>query len=300
MSIPVLPKGTILLENQVAGHTFQDSAQAIGMLKSSNEGFIFKPLTKPDCAVREKAFYEQLEVAEDQTSKELRQMVPKFHGVHVMSVRGRDVQFVKLTDITSGMTEPCVIDIKIGKRTWDPTASEAKRMVESSKYVRCKENVGFCIPGFQVFSISAGKVKRYGKEYGKSLDENSVLEAFKLFLNADTKLYRPLIQKILQNLRQIQSWAVRQRKFLLYSSSVLIAYDAKRLKEFICKHDEFLQKLKSDEMLSLNEDSQPDWVQVKMIDFAHQFPNEERTEDTNYTHGIGHLVQIFEDILQHC
>lgn len=28
------------------------------------------------------------------------------------------------------MTEPCIIDIKIGKRTWDPTASEDKIMVE--------------------------------------------------------------------------------------------------------------------------------------------------------------------------
>lgn len=28
------------------------------------------------------------------------------------------------------MTEPCIIDIKIGSRTWDPTASEDKIMVE--------------------------------------------------------------------------------------------------------------------------------------------------------------------------
>lgn len=196
------------------------------------------------------------------------------------------------------MTEPCVIDIKIGKRTWDPLASEAKRMVESSKYVRCKENVGFCIPGFQVFSIKAGKIKRYGKEYGKSLDENTVLEAFKLFLNADTKIYRPLVMKILFHLRNIQNWALKQRKFLLYSSSVLIAYDAKRLKEFICKHDDFLKQLKTDEMVSVNTGDSQDWVQVKMIDFAHQFPNEDQVEDTNYTFGIGHLVNIFEDILQ--
>lgn len=178
---------------------------------------------------------------------------------------------------------------------------------QQSKYVRCKENVGFCIPGFQVFSISAGKIKRYGKEYGKSLDENTVIEAFKLFLNADTKLYRPLISKILQSLQRIQNWALMQRKFNLYSSSVLIAYDAKRLKEFICGHDEFLEQLKTcDEMVSVQSmgggggDSRPDWIQVKMIDFAHQFPNEDDMPDTNYIHGIGHLVKMFEDILLKC
>lgn len=91
MSIPTLPKGTILLENQVAGHTFQDSAEAIGMLKSAGEGFIFKPLTKPVCAVHEKEFYEIIERAEDPVVKELRQYVPNFHGVHVMNIRGKDV-----------------------------------------------------------------------------------------------------------------------------------------------------------------------------------------------------------------
>lgn len=165
--------------------------------------------------------------------------------------------------------------------------------------MRCKENIGFCIPGFQVFSISAGKIKRYGKEYGKSLDENTVLEAFKLFLNADTKLYRPLISKMLSTLQKIRNWALMQRKFCLYSSSVLLAYDAKRLKEFICRHDEFLKQLTCDEMVSVHGGDASDWIQVKMIDFAHQFPND-GAPDENYINGIEHLVKIFEDILQKC
>lgn len=166
--------------------------------------------------------------------------------------------------------------------------------------MRCKENCGFCIPGFQVFSISAGKIKRYGKEYGKSLDENTVIEAFNLFLNADTRLYRPLISKMLVSLQRIQNWARMQRKFCLTSSSVLLVYDAKRLKEFICRHDEFLKQLTCDEMVSVHgvAGDAPDWIQVKMIDFAHQFPNEDQLPDTNYIHGIEHLVKIFEDILE--
>lgn len=93
-TIPTLPKGTILLENQVAGHTFQDSAEAIGMLKSAGEGFVFKPLTKPACAVREKEFYKVLDCVEDPVLKELKQYVPNFHGVHVMNIRGRNVSWL--------------------------------------------------------------------------------------------------------------------------------------------------------------------------------------------------------------
>jgi inositol-polyphosphate multikinase len=66
------------------------------------------------------------------------------------------------------------MDVKIGKRTWDPLASTAKREAEDSKYKSCKENLGLCIPGFQVYSISSGKVKRYGKEYGKKLNPETI------------------------------------------------------------------------------------------------------------------------------
>lgn len=40
------------------------------------------------------------------------------------------IEFLKLVDITHDMTEPCIIDIKIGKRTWDPLASEEKTVEE--------------------------------------------------------------------------------------------------------------------------------------------------------------------------
>lgn len=48
-----------------------------------------------------------------------------------------------------------------------------------------------------------------------------------------------------------------------------------------------------------------EWVQVKMIDFAHTFTNAEIPEscsklDQNYLKGIESLVKIFEDILKSC
>lgn len=311
ISIPKLPHGTILLENQVAGHTFQDSAEAVGMLKSTNEGCVFKPLTKPLCAEREKQFYETVsKVSSVPVILELKPLVPVYHGTVTMKVRDKNIEFLKLTDITFGMAEPCVIDIKIGRRTWDPLATEEKRLVESGKYVRTKENVGFCIPGFQVSSISAGKLKRYGKEYGKGLDEKSVYEAFKIFLNADTRLFRPLIAKILTKLYEVQSWAHEQRQFHIYSSSVLIVYDAKRLKDLLGLKTipplnatgtlDPVDSVAIEEMISTegNGDNLDDWVQVKMIDFAHIFPAKDGEPDLNYIHGINHLVAIFETLLQ--
>lgn len=72
------------------------------------------------------------------------------------------------------MAEPCIIDIKIGKRTWDPLASPEKIRAEEQKYQACKQNLGFCIPGFQVYDIKTGRIKRYGKDYGKKLNQDTV------------------------------------------------------------------------------------------------------------------------------
>lgn len=38
------------------------------------------------------------------------------------------------------------------------------------------------IPGFQVFDISTGRIKRYGKEYGKKLNDTTVRDGIDLML----------------------------------------------------------------------------------------------------------------------
>lgn len=92
------------------------------------------------------------------------------------------------------------MDIKIGKRTWDPLANCVKiqseevrnqkfraaaifiidqynRYVQNhlqKKYEACKSTLGLCIPGFQVYSVRSGVCKRFGKEYGKNLNATSI------------------------------------------------------------------------------------------------------------------------------
>lgn len=87
-----------------------------------------------------------------------------------------ETTFLELGDITKGMSEPCVMDIKIGKRTWDPLAGEEKKLAEGKKYLESRRAYGFCIPGFQVYRLSDAQLKKFGKDYGKQLNEKSVVE----------------------------------------------------------------------------------------------------------------------------
>lgn len=183
------------------------------------------------------------------------------------------VKFLILKDLTEGMYEPCVMDIKIGRQTWDPLAGPAKRAGEEKKYAQCKEEYGFCIPGFQVCRLSTGFVKKYGKDYGKKLNKEMVVEgnrerkwynlfrppekylqklnrfyfsalmrsmylfiftAMEIFLNAKPGQppCRNLIVQFLSTLWKILKFFRLQTKFRFYSSSVLLAYDAKRLRQY--------------------------------------------------------------------
>lgn len=54
-----------------------------------------------------------------------------------------------------------------------------------------------------------------------------------MFLNIDTSYCRHLITPILVQLWAIQKWMRVQKKFKFYSSSILIAYDCRKLKQFM-------------------------------------------------------------------
>ncbi|XP_001655995.2 inositol polyphosphate multikinase isoform X1 [Aedes aegypti] len=369
---PTLPEGLQPMDDQVAGHAFFDTADSVGLLKCSEDASVLKPAGKLLCGLREIKFYEQIQTATTETDLlALKDTIPQYLGHMKLPVDGKLYEFIKLSDLTYGMLEPCIMDVKIGCRTWDPQASEEKRKAEESKYQACKRNLGFCIPGFQVYSIANGRRMRYGKDYGKKLTEVTVKDAFRKFLNADSGLCRQLLMQFLSDLWTIQKWARTQTSFRLYSSSVLLVYDARRLKPVLQYQSKSLSS-SSSKLTSCNTSSGPTgtgtssttssplggpsstpgtptsgeieplqhyfkiqrshsafnnyeedmkamrenyvfmrdnlvgsyetkvWASARMIDFAHAFPAEESTIDSNYLQGVESLVKIFEDFLKDC
>jgi 1D-myo-inositol-tetrakisphosphate 5-kinase/inositol-polyphosphate multikinase len=131
----------------------------------------------------------------------------------------------------------------------------------------------------------------------------------------------------------------------MYSSSILLVYDASRLKlqlhrqkslnsspcqspkrspsspmdtveppllykqiqrshSFTNNYEQDIEEMRENYNLMLgslvDETVDDDWVYARMIDFAHVFPAEEQSVDTNYLQGIESLVKIFEDFLKEC
>lgn len=323
---PQLPKGFSPLETQVAGHTFSsDNTQAVGMLKDEAVGCVLKPMGKPQCGERELSFYESITNATDPVLVKARDLVPKFYNKFKLEVNCKMHTFLKLEDLTHGMRKPCIMDIKIGKRTWDPLASPQKRQVEEQKYLHSKQTLGICVPGFQVYKN--GILYKYGKDYGKQLDPAGLRNTITLFLNAQHKGSQPLIKEVLQQLYRIREWFRIQTVLHFYASSLLIVYDYDALELVQYEHAQqngsvlinggdaqppcsnnlkthYNNLTSSNSVLNSFTSESPesafkaeDFVKVRLIDFAHVFQAEDNQLDSNYLFGLENLIQIIEGII---
>ncbi|XP_015126848.1 inositol polyphosphate multikinase [Diachasma alloeum] len=170
-----LPSGMSWLASQVAGHHSDPAKNNIRIIETNN-GCVLKAGQKEDLQTREVSFYEKIKNSDESLYNELRTLTPKYFGTRELLLGKRRIQFIVLEDITVGMIEPCVMDIKIGKRTWDPLASIEKRAAEEVKYVESKKAYGFCIPGFQVYDLSTRDFKKFGKDYGKRLNKETTVQ----------------------------------------------------------------------------------------------------------------------------
>lgn len=298
-----LPSGTNLLQHQVAGHICEMGKDTIGILKDQQLRTVLKAANKPLCGAREIHFYKRVYDDDDSSDdgaaavpsncwSQLRRLTPQYFGTVTLPVADRFVEFLRLQDVTHGMREPCVMDVKIGARTWDPLANAQKMTAEREKYAACKQTLGFCIPGFQVYRTDGG-VQRYGKDFGKSLSRHNVRDVLLDFLNADQLgvADATLLRRFRDGVGAILDWSRAQNTLRLFSSSVLLAYDASALRTNGGgggPDDERAAQLQ---------------VQVKMIDFAHAFERDEcpdsrtESEDRNYVDGVSNLYALFAELL---
>lgn len=82
--------------------------------------------------VREEIFYKSLFDPKHDTDPSLIKL-KSFVPTYIRSQIINDVNFLTLNDLTFGFTNPSLMDVKIGTRTYDRNASKEKIEHESSK-----------------------------------------------------------------------------------------------------------------------------------------------------------------------
>lgn len=89
-----------------------------------------------------------------------------------------------------------------------------------------------------------------------------------------------IVEIMTRQIRAIYKAFESQRKYKIYGSSLLMAYDADAIKSL---EDGKIDKIELE-----------NYVNVKLIDFAHVFPAEGE-RDTNFLRGLANLLSLFEN-----
>uniref|UniRef100_A0A915P2T3 Kinase n=1 Tax=Meloidogyne floridensis TaxID=298350 RepID=A0A915P2T3_9BILA len=284
-----LPPNLEWYEDQIAGHhpsTVRNGVRQIGILKERGKKHIILKLVQPgDRGEREVAFYSRIKLAVSQKQKndvqneeknslllvELSKFLPRFYGCRSIKLYEKDFpkEFLQLEDITYPFKKPCIMDIKIGKVTYDPDATEEKRIKEQSK-CPFQEILGFRILGYRIHT----ETEFYSKDrvWGRERTLENLKQAFEEYLIQARPVQAPdILDRFIERLKSIQDWFLHQKMLHFYASSLLFVYEG---------HSQL-----------------PSIVDVRMIDFSHVFSVESKSQlDENYIHGLLKIIEIFQKI----
>lgn len=221
---PSTPEGLKLLGTQVAGHQFGEAGRKLGML-DRGDGTVLKAVQNPPRGPREVNFYKDVFAKDcmDLVMLELRHFLPCFYGME-----HRDgVDFLVLHNVTSRFSNPNVLDLKMGRVSYDPLATPEKRLHERSKYPP-REKLGFQIIGMMTHSPDTGLPKKLATSECRSVTDTTMLtEGLGQFFGLHHgELRKDVVKALLVRLKQLEKWFLNQTQLAFYASSLLIVYDS--------------------------------------------------------------------------
>ncbi|KAG0457941.1 hypothetical protein HPP92_022798 [Vanilla planifolia] len=270
-------------EHQVAGHQARDGQ--LGPLVDGS-GRFYKPFQNDERGTNELAFYTSFS-SDTRIPSHIRVFFPVFHGTQLINASdGSGIHpHLVLDDLIDGLRLPSVIDLKIGARTWFPSAPDGYfRKCLAKDRESTSSLLGFRISGLQIRDDDIGfwRPSRLDVHHFQVKDVRYLLRRF-VSSNAasDSELdcaFASAIyggsEGVLAQLLDLKAWFEDQTLFHFYSVSVLIAYARDG-----------------------SEDGQgPGRARVRLVDFAHVLEGN-GVIDHNFLGGLCSLIKFVSEIL---
>ncbi|CAI5727521.1 unnamed protein product [Peronospora destructor] len=219
---------------QVGGHS-----TAKTNLRAHN-GRILKPFQSKQRGERERDFYERVFVSEKDLPEfaALRGFLPTYFGTMVIPEVADDKEettsvkeqhhgeFLVLEDLTCGRQSPCIMDVKMGTRSYEKNASAEKITYEKSKFP-LQETAGFRIQGIKVLDPQQHRYVEFDKKFGRSITSmDELAPAFRCYFpSEDTIKTMKLLKAFLRRLDQLKTWFDEQQGTKFIASSFLFPQD---------------------------------------------------------------------------
>lgn len=254
--------------HQIAGHTNEK-------VRRYRENCILKPRIKVDLFDREVKFYE--DIFGSNVTEQIEFLAKYFGVVYLLNENNNNkdsvtlLPHIVLSDLTLGYRNPCVIDIKMGRQTFEPTASREKKDREIKKYPHQHE-IGFRITGLKVWDEKVNMYHYKNKAFGRSIIPEQVVQALAFFFQNGIEIRTDVISGLIPRLKGLLKWMKVQNRYKFYCSSILVVYDG-----------------------SKNYADETDICRFAMIDFAHVIASDE--VDHDYVYGLENLIAKLQVIL---
>lgn len=219
------PDGAKILDTQVGGHRYGKHGRKMGMLDRGN-GIVLKALQNPPRGTRELKLYQTTFApsCKDKELFELRHFLPLYYGTEVID----EVTFLVMDNLVHRFPRPNVLDLKMGRVTWDPEASAEKKLHEESKYPPLKD-LGFQLTGMMMHDPAKNVAEHFTKDYCRGITAQTMLTdgLGKFFgLCRPAGLRKDVVSRLLLKLRSIEAWFQVQHRYAFYASSLLIIYSS--------------------------------------------------------------------------
>uniref|UniRef100_A0A668AUZ7 Kinase n=1 Tax=Myripristis murdjan TaxID=586833 RepID=A0A668AUZ7_9TELE len=219
---PAHLNGCVPLSHQVAGHKY--GVDKVGILQHP-DGTVLKQLQPPPRGPREMQFYSMVyaENCSDPCLLELQNHLPKYYGTWSSPDSPNDL-YLKLEDVTRRFVKPCIMDVKLGQRSYDPFASQEKREQQIRKYPLMEE-IGFLVLGMRVYNVCSDSFESYDQHYGRGLVKGTIKDGLSKFFHNGVGLRKDAVSASMQRVQHILRWFESQRQLVFYASSLLFVYE---------------------------------------------------------------------------
>ncbi|XP_070707886.1 inositol polyphosphate multikinase [Pempheris klunzingeri] len=214
--------GCVPLSHQVAGHKY--GVDKVGILQHP-DGTVLKQLQPPPRGPREKQFYSMVYAEDicDPCLLELQGHLPKYYGTW-SSPDSPDDLYLKLEDVTRRFAKPCIMDVKLGQRSYDPFASQEKREQQIRKYPLMEE-MGFLVLGMRVYKACSDTFDSYDQHYGRGLVKDTIKDGLAKFFHNGVVVRKDAVSASILRVQRILHWFESQQQLTFYASSLLFVYE---------------------------------------------------------------------------
>ncbi|KAG1370255.1 inositol polyphosphate multikinase beta [Cocos nucifera] len=272
-------------DHQVAGHRAAEGQ--LGPLVDG-AGLFYKPLQGDDRGAHEAAFYSSFS-SDPRVPPHVRAFFPGFHGTQLLPASDGSGHhpYLVLDDLASGLRHPSLIDIKIGGRTWYPSAPD-------DYFHKCLKKdrdttslaLGFRISGARIHQGGDAGFWRPDRDAVRRFTAKDVRRTLRQFVSSnpashpgppDCAFASAVYGRsdgVLAQLLELKAWFEDQTLFHFYAASVLVMYEREEVEGRRAGGG----------------------VRVKLVDFAHVM-EANGVIDHNFLGGLCSLIKFISEIL---